>query len=437
MNDASCPPPADPRLQRLLGGPELASVRQRLRRRFEQADPGVAPVPIRLDGLDSAAHAALCQLAGRPSRQAHSITLHIADLDALLRAAGLADSLHDALERLDGPIIPHAKLRRELQFRWSALAAGAEVGPLLRSWLDQSPAALALLKRLGREFGRAESLLIAADAVLGRLPAEGVPRSQLAAQTLGDAHALDVGKPVATLVLAAWRWHERADGGAAAEEGALPQDAMQAGEDKGNPDERLREIWARAGILVNELARPVLFLNLPMPADDRYAWIPGEPSYLSLRQLLRNEPAWPAAGRRIHVCENPDIVAIAADHLGAACAPLVCTDGMPAAAQRILLDQLSAAGARLYYHGDYDWPGIGIGNFVMRTWQALPWRFGEGDYRVSVEHAPSRTRDLETVRVEAIWDAGLAAAMDEHGLAIAEEAVILDLLDDLRQEAGK
>lgn len=133
--------------------------------------------------------------------------------------------------------------------------------------------------------------------------------------------------------------------------------------------ERLREVWARAGVSVSELVRPVLFLNLPMPVGGRHAWITGEPDYLSLRQLLRHPPPWSVADRRIHVCENPDIVAIAADRLGASCAPLVCTDGMPAAAQRILLDQLAAAGARLCYHGDYDWPGIGIGNFVMRTWQ--------------------------------------------------------------------
>ena len=44
---------------------------------------------------------------------------------------------------------------------------------------------------------------------------------------------------------------------------------------------------------------------------------------------------------------DPNIVSIAADRLGAACAPLVCTDGMPAAAQRVLLKQLSDAGAKL------------------------------------------------------------------------------------------
>ena len=428
---------ADSRLQRLLGGPELASVRQRLRRHFEGAEAETAAAArVRLDDLDPAAHRALCQLTGRPSRPARSMTLDIADLAERLRAACLAESLRDALEQLEGPVIPHAKLRRELRSGWSALATGAEAGPLLRAWLDGSPAAVALLKRLGRDPVRAAHLLAAADVVLGRLPGEGMPRSQLAAETLGDAHALDAGRPVATLVLAAWRWHERGAGAGAEMDGDPPAEAAQADDGRPDPDERVREVWARAGILVSELARPVLFLNLPRPITGSSAWIPGEPGYLSLRQLLREPRVWPVAGRPIYLCENPDIVAIAADRLGETCAPLVCTDGMPAAAQRILLEQLAAAGARLYYHGDYDWPGIGIGNFVMRTWQASPWRLGSAEYLAAVERTPPRPRDLGPAKVAATWDANLGAVMDECGLAIAEEAVVACLLEDLRQGAG-
>ncbi|ENK3929218.1 DUF2397 family protein [Pseudomonas aeruginosa] len=117
--------------------------------------------------------------------------------------------------------------------------------------------------------------------------------------------------------------------------------------------------------------------------------------------------------------------------MGADSAPLVCTDGMPAAAQRILLDQLAAAGARLHYHGDYDWPGIVIGNHVMRTWQAVPWRFGCRDYLEAMMVAQTRPRDLALNGVEALWDKALHTAMDTQGLAIPEEAVASTLLDDL------
>lgn len=192
----------------------------------------------------------------------------------------------------------------------------------------------------------------------------------------------------------------------------------------------------RAGVLVNELARPALFLNLPVVPDAPRTWLPGEPAYLSLRQLVRKPYSWKVEGRNVYVCENPNIVAIVADRLGADSAPLVCTDGMPAAAQRILLDQLAATGARLHYHGDYDWPGIGIGNHVMRTWQAVPWRFGCREYLEAVMVSPTRPRDLDTCRVKALWDKELHVAMDTQGLAIPEEAVFSTLLGDL-DDGGK
>lgn len=414
----------DPRLRRLLGGPELASVRGRLRRHFERLDRREAPAFLRVGDLAPDAHAALCQLAGKPSRPARSMTLDIASLDASLRAAGVADSLRDALERLEGPIIPKASLRRDLLARWSALhAATGRYCPSLSAWLAQ-PVSAALLKRLGRNPERAASLLADADAVLRRLPVDGLPRSQLAAETLGDAHALDAGRPVASLVLAVWRHHERS---------RMPdvETAEAAAGDGNGGEERLREIWARAGVLVNELARPALMLNLPCDPAFPATWMPGEPAYLSLRQLLRQAPAWPVAGRDIRICENPNIVAIAADTLGADCAPLVCTDGMPAAAQRTLLDQLAAAGARLLYHGDYDWPGITIGNFIMRTWKATPWRFSTADYLSAVAQAPGRSRNLPDAGVDAFWDAGLCGAMREHGLMVAEEAVAGVMVGDL------
>lgn len=426
---------ADPRLQRLLGGQELAAVRQRLRRRFEQAEPDTSLESIILDKLDPDAHRALCQLSGRPSRSSRSMTLNVADLDIRLRAAGLADSLRDALELLEGPIVPRARLRMERETQWRAVADAS--GPMLRAWLASSPVALGLLKRLSRDLEHGTDLLVAVDAVLARLPATGMPRSRLAAETLGDAHALDTGKQVATLVLAAWRyWERRAGDGPLLETDPLLSDEPPV-TTKEAAAERVREVWARAGVSVSEMARPALFLNLPIPAGSRHAWILGEPDYLSLRQLLRQPPSWSVAGRRIYVCENPDIVAIAADRLGAGCAPLVCTEGMPAAAQRILLDQLATAGAQLCYHGDYDWPGIGIGNFVMRTWRAFPWRFSAFEYRAAIGQAPSRPRDLGATRVEALWDAELAAAMDEYGLVLAEEAVAEHLLDDLHHDPSR
>jgi uncharacterized protein (TIGR02679 family) len=182
-------------------------------------------------------------------------------------------------------------------------------------------------------------------------------------------------------------------------------------------------------VLVNELAAPVLALGLPAEPNGssgrlaQEARSSGEPIHLSLRMLLRDPPRWTA--RRVFVCENPTVVAVAADQLGATCAPLVCLEGMPAAAQQTLLAQLSGRGARLLYHGDFDWPGLRIGNFVMRRFGARPWRFGAGDYKADAG------RWLEGPPVDAGWDAALRPTMAEAGRALDEESVVDVLLEDL------
>lgn len=407
----------DPRLQRLLGGPALAALRQRLRRHFERG--GTAEGVLQLGPLQPAEHEALALLSGRPARRSRTLRLDLADLQARLQAAGIAASLRDALEQLDGPIADLAAQRAAARAGWLAVAARAGLDSRLQAWL-QTAAASGLLKRLSRQDASvADGLLSQADAVLARLPAAGVPRSQLAAQTLGDAHALDAGRPVAALVLSAWRQAQTVPDQPAAEPGD-------------EADERTRDIWARAGVLVNELARPALVLNLPVPVHSGPApWLPGEPAYLSLRWLLRAAPEWAVAGRTVFVCENPNLLAIAAERLGTRCAPLVCTDGMPAAAQRTLLRQLLRAGARLHCHGDFDWPGVRIANQLLRHAGTAPWRMGAADYEAAARAASPARHALAGADTEAAWDAQLAPAMRRHGLAIAEEAVADTLLGDL------
>jgi uncharacterized protein (TIGR02679 family) len=417
----------DPRLHKLLGGDALAPLRRRLRRYYARMEPAAQPGMLRLGELNALEREVLARLTGRPPRQAKSIQIDIASLDAAMREAGIASSLYDALEQLDGPIEHPASARASAQARWSEIATmrrHAGLAAYLRA-----PAAFGLLKRLARQDHSVASRLIErTEAVLSRLPARGLPRAQLAAETLGNAHALDDGQATATLVLAVWRQvQENRE-----EERTDPSDSDD------NPDnargERTREIWARAGVLVNELARPALFLNLTVQPSEAGLWTaPGEPGYLSLRRLLRAPPAWRLAGRTVFVCENPNLIAIAADRLGARCAPFVCTEGMPAAAQRTLLLQLSQAGAHLRYHGDFDWPGVRIANHVMRACAARPWRFEAEDYENAAACAPHTQRDLDGACIAASWDGALAPAMQRHGLAIAEEAVAESLLKDLQQ----
>ena len=89
----------------------------------------------------------------------------------------------------------------------------------------------------------------------------------------------------------------------------------------------------------------------------------------------------------------------------------------------MLLGQLRSAGLRLAYHGDFDWPGIQIGNLMVTRFQAEPWCFGSADYLAAAEGAP-----LAGNPIIPVWDARLAEEMRARGRAVYEEAVLLQLV---------
>ena len=414
----------DGRLQRLLGGNALAALRKRLRQRFERGPVDGRIQGLRLSNLSRAEHAALAGLMGRPARFSSSIQLDVQIIDAALSRAGIATSLREALESIDGPIIHAETARAELKAGWSKALSVATHQDLSR--FLQTPFGMGLVKRLSNSDTEAATRLCSqADIVLKLLPAKGMTRAQLAARSLGDAHVLDTGQAVATLVLAVWRKMS------VNPDTYEDTPVLESGRVRENGEDRIRDIWAKAGILVNELARPALFLNLQISGGHTLPLPSGEPSYASLRFLLRSDPLWNVRGRDIYVCENPNLLAIAADALGVNCAPMVCTEGMPAAAQRTILQQLAIAGGRLRYHGDFDWPGLRIGSHVIREFGAVPWRFDAKEYLAAVARAPRPGFALTGPEVHASWDEALTAAMRTHGLAIAEESLADELLQDL------
>jgi uncharacterized protein (TIGR02679 family) len=129
------------------------------------------------------------------------------------------------------------------------------------------------------------------------------------------------------------------------------------------------------------------------------------------------------------VCENPVVVAEAAERLGPAAAPLVCASGQPGAAVMAVLRALSGAGAELRYHGDFDWPGVRIGNLLFGRLPMTPWRFDAVAYRaVPASGVPAPLRGEPCA---CSWDPELTAAMIRGGAAVEEERVLDDMLDDL------
>lgn len=408
------------RLERLLGGPDLARLRQRLARKLLRDGGG----RLTLSRVSDRERAAVERLVGRPARQGRSLSVDLDALSHALARAGVAGDLRAALEALDGPLVDPQAARDASRQRWDALlsAVRPEAERLgVNGWLDDLRRGGQLKRLAGGSEAQGKRLLEQALAVLARLPVRGATLSTLAAESLGDAHALDAGRPVAALVRRALARHWR--GGVAL----------------ANPDER--SVWAHAGVLLGgDITSAVLTLRLPVrdaaqpsaePLDaalERYRRI-AEPTWLTLRQLLRHPPGWSVRQRDVFVCENPAVLAEAAERLGHAAAPMVTTWGRPNAAVLTLLEQLEAAGAVLHYHGDFDWPGIAIANALLARFAMRPWRMGAEDL-ASCTHLPGRP--LEGRPLEALWDAALRAGMEQRGRALHEEQLIETLLEDIR-----
>ncbi|MGH7305832.1 MAG: TIGR02679 family protein [Candidatus Rokuibacteriota bacterium] len=397
------------RLRQALGVPELAWLVQRARRRLTQ---GLAGGSVTLPQATPAQRDAVERLLGRRAARGGSVTVRLEDLDALLRDAGICDSLAQAIEALTGPLVDARAKRHETDMAWAQVFASSDPGS--RPWLADLRAT-GVLRRLSRNDPVvARELLRQALEVDRRLPERGLPLAELAAAVTGDGHALDPGTPLGTIAvrIAAER------GGAGAWDSA----------------EAWREAWTSAGVLCDELSAPVLTLNLTGHGETlteralRLHAAAGEPYRLTTRQLLREPPTFAraAAAPTVYVCENPTVVAAAASRLGAAGAPLICIEGQPRTAARVLLGLLMTAGAHLAYHGDFDWAGIQIANVVVRRHGAVPWRFSSADYR-----AARGGRPLRGDPVAAVWDPDLRTTMLDVGRAVHEEEVLDLLLGDL------
>jgi len=411
-----------PRLQATLGTTELAWLVRRLQQRLERGEALQGSVTLR--DASAQQRAAVDRLLGRHASRGTSLTVRLDHLEAVLRHGELCDSLAEAIEVLTGPVknLRAEQARRDEQ--WAALFRQAE-GCLrghetLRRWLDDLRASGLLLRLSGRNVRSAQNLLDQAIAVVTRLPVADVPLAELAAEATGNAHSLDAGQPLATIVLRAVT-------------------ALSGIEELSDAQAR-RDAWASVGVVCDELSASVLTLNLRADVTSLTGRVAescaeyGEPCRLTVRQLLRHPPSFDPVrtGQTACVCENSTIVAAAADRLAAASAPLVCVEGEPNTAARVLLRQLAAADVRLAYHGDFDWKGIQIANLVMRRHGAVPWRFSTDDYL-----ATSGGTTLQGSPVAASWDPHLQTAMSESGRAIHEEQVLEDLLADLATPPGK
>jgi uncharacterized protein (TIGR02679 family) len=416
-------------LLRFLERPELQRLWREARDRLERlggvrgtvrlpdvGDPGDA------GDAGAAERRAVADLLGLATLPRGDLKVRLDRLDRALQESRFGVGLRAALERLGGPLRDRAGEQRQERLRraalWAEAAAHPAVAarPALLDWLDDLRSS-GLLRRLAAGGGEERRLLEQAFAVLSALSRPGVEirLPVLANEVLGASHALDPGRPVATLVTRAL---------------ARLADRPPPGDARAR-----RELWEKAGVIPDDLSGHVLLLGLAPAGGGRVGEglrafaAAGEPVKLTLRQLAAGL-AFPGVAR-IHVCENPVVVAAAADRWGAACPPLACLEGFPSFAARRLLADLAKDGAEVLYHGDFDWAGLAVANSLREAVPFRPWRFTAADYRAAVATA-GEPAGLAGRPVDAAWDPGLAAAMAEAGAAVEEETVLGELLEDLR-----
>jgi uncharacterized protein (TIGR02679 family) len=258
----------------------------------------------------------------------------------------------------DRPAERAASLRQAADERAKAadvLTAAGVPAPLAAEW-----AARRGLPRAGT--GQLLGLASRCALVWPRLLASGgstVLLAVLAAEALGDPHALDRGSPVAAGVL------------------------RLVGYDVPATAESWRATWDEIGVVCDPVSSRVLVLNLVLCGGAAACRLTGtagaEPLWLTWRSLTGT---FGSSAPDVYVCENPSVLIAAADELGPRSLPLVCTNGRPSAAARRLLEGVASGGTVLHVRADDDTAGREI---VSGLSAAIP---GMRLWRYSLEASP-------------------------------------------------
>jgi len=398
------------RLAGTLGQPAMSRVVQRIHKRL--AKGGRAEGRIVLTDPEDDERIALSRLLGKRFPEGKRISIDLGALDEMVRHAVIAESLAEAVTHLAGPLVDPVAVREHEAAAWRAMLDAArerDPRPEIGGWIDQL-AKSGLLRRLSTDLDHARILMDQVLSMAGRFPAKGLLVKELAAVVTGDAHALDDGNPLTTLVLDLARFFAATD---------RPSDARAR-----------RDLWLAIGLIPDQLSATVLVHGLEAEEDTLTGRIltgmadAREPCRLTTRQLRRETPRFTGADK-VFVCENPAVVQAAAERLERLRGPLICLDGRPNTAVNLLLAMLRDQGSALCYHGDFDWPGIDIANRVIAD-GATPWRMTEYDYR---EARPGPLLIGEPVTPS--WSPDLFRAMRDRGYAVHEESVLDVLLRDL------
>jgi uncharacterized protein (TIGR02679 family) len=403
-------------------GPEFRRLLERARRALERTG-GDLSGSVSLSQPDDAERKAIIGLTGQyRNTRTNRIAVRLADLDRAVRES-TGDGLPELLAVRGGPLRNRPAERSALAGLRDAAIHSAEASPLhashawYRDWLAEIARDGSLTKLVNQgdrvRLGQAVRVL----ECLAGCPGVPVLLPELAAHVTGDTKALNHGTVLSTLVLRAL--------------------AVKSGIGRPATAGERRDLWEASDVIVDDLASRVLVLNLPAEGPGLAEWLTGAarlgvPFYVTLHQLMTLPLT--IRGALVHVCENPAVLRRAAAELGAASAPVLCTEGRPSAAFHQIADAVVSGGGELRYHGDFDWPGLAIASSVMGRHGARPWRMSAADYLAGLP------ADAEHVRLTGTpqptpWDPDLGRVMAATGRVLFEESVAEDLLRDLPRPA--
>jgi len=386
----------------------------------ERGRPLPAAVTLPAPSEDERRHHARLLRLPIPS-SAGALRYDLAKIAAALQVAHLPADWAEILAILRGPIAAEqlaAHLARQSwQTFWpqAAVALDRHPFPMNREWFE-SLRRDGTVKRLSKGDASLAAQWIERGArLLHALPLpEDQPLASVASRYGGNSHALDPASVLSTLVLRGL--------------------ALRLGQAAPSRSDERREMWAAFRVVCDELSAPALTFNLALGGNAllsrliSLASAETQPVHLTSRMLWAAEWTRITCPPAVFVCENPTIVSLAATQLHQHCPPLVCVDGEPKPAARLLLRRLHAGGSALFYHGDFDWPGLAIAERIFNEFDAQPWCFDAESYHSA---AARQGRPLTGKPVSTPWSPALAEVMQRTGIAYDEELLADVLLSDL------
>lgn len=409
------------RLKSLLGGPLFAELIAKLDRRLAKRPEIAGAIVLREPTPET--REAIMSLLGKPPKPTGTLRVSLPELDEVIRDTGAAAGLIDAITMLLGRPPQHAAIEKRKQAdAWSGLAESIDHSDEATRDFTQTICQDGTLRRAARgSLDHGRQLIEHLVACVAELPlADPTPLPIFATRVLGDAHGLDAGIPLTALLMRAI--------------------AQVVVDDPTLADGHPRMVWNAVNVVADELSSTVLVLGLFGTGDGlidhtlcQHARA-GEPCRLTFRQLRLHAPLFtpPTVSKScdgvVFVCENPSVLAVAADRLGANSRPLICIEGQPSHAAAGLLGSLQGSGVSLRYHGDYDRSGLQIAAQMQTRFAAQPWRMSASDYEPNItDNAPSFKGEVP----ETLWDPALAGIIEDRRRVLLEESVIDGLMSDL------